>query len=330
MTLSILIVNWNSKNFVKECLASLRRACSGLHVQIIVVDGGSFDGCAEMLAESYPEVLFLQAGQNIGFGASNNLGATKATGDALLLLNPDTEVHESALTVLLEELERLPDPGVLCPKLLNTDGSLQTSCVRALPTPLNRALDSELFRRLMPNSRLWGVAEAFRAVNSVEVEAVSGACMLMHTSVFRRVGGFSPQFFMYGEDLDLCAKVRRIGLRNFHVPNALVTHHGKGSSGTQVSQFATVMMRQGGEIYMLLNHGRLTAISYRLLQALSALVRLVIALGASVAVRGARRASALASAKKWWFVFKWAVGASSIQPPVVANESSRSYSVSPV
>lgn len=323
MSLSILIVNWRSEAFVRQCLHSLRAHCADLAPQIIVVDGGSFDGCGAMIAAEFPGVDFVQSPQNVGFGRANNLGFGRVTGEALLLLNPDTEVPAGALPTLLAELERRPDAGILGPKLLNTDGSLQTSCVRALPTPLNRALDSDLFRRLLPDSRLWGVGEAFRATGPVEVEAVSGACMLLRSEVFRRVGGFSPEFFMYGEDMDLCAKVRRLGLRNVYVPTASVTHHGSGSSNTQVSQFATVMMRIAGDTYMRLNHGPLAAWRYRALQVVSALVRLGLALPAAGLLRGPRRAAARNAAHKWWCVLRWAVGASPIQPPALPPVTER-------
>lgn len=315
--LSILIVNWNSKDYLRKCLETIRTSCADLGPQIVVVDGASFDGCGEMLAAEFPGVEFVQSPDNVGFGRANNLGFERVTGEALLLLNPDTELPPGALQTLVAELERRPDAGILGPRLLNTDGSLQASCVRALPTPLNRALDSDLFRRLLPNSRLWGVAEAFRATAPVEVEAVSGACMLLRAEVFRRVGGFSPEFFMYGEDMDLCAKVRRLGLRNLHVPTATVVHHGGGSSATQVSQFATVMMRHAGHTYMRLNHGRFTAAWYRVLQFISALIRLGLVLPAGGVLRGHRRVKACAAAQKWLCVLRWALGMSSVRPPVM-------------
>ncbi|MBI1178616.1 glycosyltransferase [bacterium] len=315
MSLSILIVNWKSKDFLRQCLLSIQTACPDLDPELVVVDGGSFDGCDELLAREFPAVKFVQSPANIGFGRSNNLGFQQVTSEALLLLNPDTELRPGAVQRLLAELAARPDAGIIGPRLLNTDGSLQTSCVRALPTPLNRALDSELFRRLLPESRLWGVARAFRASDPVPVEAVSGACMLLRTETFRRVGGFSPEFFMYGEDMDLCAKVRRLGLTNVYVPDAVVVHHGSGSSNTQVSQFATVMMRVAGDTYMRLNHGPATALLYRLLQAVSALVRLCLLLPASLLLAGERRVAARVAVQKWWYVLRWSAGFSPIQPP---------------
>lgn len=310
--LSILIVNWKSKDYVRHCLRSILRECTDLDPQIVVVDGGSFDGCDEMISREFPNVEFVQGTENIGFGRSNNLGFAKVTGDFVLLLNPDTELRAGAVQALLLELERHPDAGLIGPRLLNTDGSLQTSCVQALPTPWNQALDSEFLRRWLPNSSLWGVGDAFRSTAPTRVEAISGACMMMRSGVFRQLGGFSSQFFMYAEDMDLCARMRKAGLQVIHVPRAEVVHHGGGSSRTQVSHFSTVMMRVALETYMRLNHGTAAAIFYRALQGVSALVRVTLGLPASNLADEPHRSRSRQSVKKWWFVLKWAVGISTL------------------
>lgn len=305
--LSILIVNWRSKDYLRRCLKTVRATCADLSPQIVVVDGGSFDGCAEMLAADFPEVEFVQSPENVGFGRSNNLGFSKVRGELLLLLNPDTELHPGAVSLMIQWLASNPATGIVGPRLLNTDGTLQVHCVRALPTPLNRALDSEVLRRIWPNSKLWGVGQAFQTREPVVVEAVSGACMLLRAEVFRNVGGFSPEFFMYGEDMDLCAKVRRQGLENVHVPEALVVHHGGGSTRGQVSHFSTEKMREAWATYMRLNHGMLGVLQYRLLQTLSAAVRITCLLPICIVGRTSGRRSARAGVEKWWQVLVWSV-----------------------
>jgi GT2 family glycosyltransferase len=313
--LSILIVNWRSKDYLRRCLESVHQTRGELAPQIVVVDGGSFDGCGEMLATDFREVKFVQSRENLGFGRSNNLGFSSVTGDTLLLLNPDTELRPGALNRLMAALEDCAEAGIVGPRLLNTDGSLQATCVRALPTPLNQALDSEFLQRMFPKSRLWGTHEAFHSARPVAVEAVSGACMLMRSGVFRHVGGFSPEFFMFGEDMDLCAKVRRLGLKIYHVPEADVLHHGGGSTSVQASQFNIIMMRTAGETYMRRNHGAATAVWYRLLQGFSALVRIGITLPASFVAGSQRRPAARRSAAKWWHVLRWALGFTAVLPP---------------
>ncbi len=307
--LSILIVNWRSRDYLRRCLQTVRETAPDLVGQIVVVDGGSFDGCGEMLAAEFPTVEFVQSPDNVGFGRSNNLGFARVNQPVLLLLNPDTELKPGALARMLTVLESRPDTGIVCPRLLNTDGSLQKSSVMAFPTPLNQALRSEFLMKVLPKSRLWGAGDAYAAREPVPVEAVSGACMLMRTDLFRRLGGFHPDYFMYAEDMDLCLRAHRLGLVNTHVPDAEVIHHGGGSSSTHVSQFSTIMVRVANETYMRLNHGRPTAWLYRLLQAVSALVRVACALPACALRSGPRRASARVTLSRGWYVLKWACGA---------------------
>jgi GT2 family glycosyltransferase len=306
MSLSLVIVNWNSKVFLRKCIHSVQKMSPQLLNQIVVVDSGSFDGCARILAEEFPKVQFVQSFDNLGFGESNNLGFKYVTGEYLLLLNPDTEVKPNAVEVLLEALQKHPTAGLVAPRLINTDGSLQTSCVQALPTPLNQALDADFFRRIFPKSRLWGTWDAFSSTEPVKVEAVSGACMLLRSELFRKAGGFNPEFFMYAEDMDLCAKIRRLGLDVYHVPGAKVLHHGGGSSSGSSGKLNTIMMREALETYMRINHGNGTAIVYRILQGISALFR--IGLLIPLTLKDSRKVSIRGSVWKWWYVLTWALG----------------------
>lgn len=315
-SLSIVIVNWNSKDHLRRCLETIASTCGDLEPKIIVVDGASFDGCAEMLAADFPSVIFIQCQQNIGFGRCNNLGFAEVRTGKVLLLNPDTELRTGAVARLLQVLDGTPDAGIVSPRLLNTDGSLQTSCVQSFPTPLNQALDCDFLRNRFPSSRLWGTAEAFQSVCPVEVEVLSGACMLVQSETFRKMGGFREEYFMYGEDVDFCFRARRAGLKNLFVPDAEVVHHGGCSSQRQSSGFSATMMRVAGEIYFRLNYSQRVAESYRLIQALSALCRLVLLTIPLMVAIGDRRARALASAGKWMTILKWALRN---EPPLSAR-----------
>ena len=303
MTLSIVIVNWNSKDYVRECLLSIRQTCGDLSPQVIVVDGGSFDGCAEMLASGFTEVDFIQSPDNIGFGRSNNLGFTKATGDAVLLLNPDTVLRPGAVQELLRSLEETPGAGLIGARLLNTDGTLQYSSVHPLPTPWNVAFDTDWGRR-----RWWSRKGPPAESDVREVEAVSGACMMLRSETFRRLGGFDPRYFMYAEDMDLCFRIHGSGLKVFHAPRAVVVHHGGGSSGTRFSKFSTVMIREALDFYMLSNHGRGHSLLLHSLMALSALTRLPVMLAAWCVSSGKGKVAKACSVQKWWVVLKWSLG----------------------
>lgn len=315
MNLSILIVNWNSKDYLRNCLRAVRSTCREMSLQVVVVDAGSFDGSGEMIAAEFPDVEFLQSHENLGFARSNNLGLKHVRGEFVLLLNPDTELQQGAVATLLSLLKALPDVGIVAPRLLNTDGSLQTSCVSALPTPWNEFLDSEALRHLFPRWRIWGTWDAFSTLEPVEVEAVSGACMLIWSEIFRRVGGLAPDFFMYSEDKDLCAKVRRLGFKVYHVPAAKVIHHGGGSSRSQANAFSVVMMRVAKETYMRLNRGKGSALLYRVFQGFSAVVRLCLLVPGICFLRGGRRTSTLSTVRKWWVVLRWVMGSPTVQVP---------------
>jgi hypothetical protein len=308
MTVSILIVNWNSKDLLRQCLLSIRRECADLKPQVVVVDSGSFDGCAEMLANEFPEVEFVQSDENIGFGRANNLGMSRVTGNVVWILNPDTELHAGALQILLGELERRPDAGIVHPRLLNPDLSLQSS-VHALPQPVRQALDSEILRRLLWPLSLWAPPSDFAPSDTVRVEAVSGTAMLMWTKTFRSLGGFTPAYFMYAEDMDLCFKVSRAGFGIYHVPAAEVVHHGGASAlAHQVSTFSAVMIREALCCYMVLNHGRVSPWIYRVATGLSVVFRLFLLLPGLIAIDERQRSFRRAEFAKWLAVLSWSCG----------------------
>jgi len=275
-SLSVVIVNWNSKDYLRQCLRSIEEHGEGLATQIVVVDGGSFDGCDAMLAKEFPYVEFVQAEDNIGFARSNNLGFKKVTSQYVLLLNPDTELTPNALRILLETAINRPNAGIIGPKLLNTDGSLQTSCVQAFPTPLNQMLDSNFLRRWFPKSNLWKTHAAFTSHEPVTVEALSGACMLLESSLYKSLGGFCEDYFMYAEDMDLSLQSHRAGRKNLNVPEAAVVHHGGGCSATRPSKFSVQMKCQSLYYYFKKNFSDFKAFLFRILIFISSLARLPI------------------------------------------------------
>ena len=263
MLISIVIVNWNSKDYLRKCLRSIETHASDLDYEAIVVDGASYDGCAAMLAEEFPYATFVQSEENIGFGRCNNLGVHHAKGELLLLLNPDTEIKAGSIHALLEARAGLPENAMLGARLLNTDGSLQTTSVHAAPTPLNQVLGSDFLMKQFPRSKLWGTYEAYHSETPTNVEAISGACMFLPTELFRQVGGFTPSYFMYAEDMDLCLKLRRHGTPIYHIPSSHIFHFGGQSSSNQPSEFSTIEMRKALYLYFSINFGRLTADQYK-------------------------------------------------------------------
>jgi len=311
LDLSIIIVNWNSVEYLKNCIASILAETQGIFYEIIVIDAGSFDGCGQMLRQFYPQVRFIQSKENLGFARANNAALKTAAGDCILFLNPDTELVGPVIQTLFDALKKLPNSGVLGCRLLNSDKTVQTSCIQSFPTLINQFLDSEFLRSLFPKSRLWGVAPLTRQeLIHFPVDVISGACMFARRSVLESVGAFSEDYFMYSEDVDLSYKLTRAGFENFYIPGARIIHHGGGSSSqNRVSHFSSVMLRESRWRYFKKTNGLLYALLYRLSMILLALCRLCIlsALGILRFFRITPK-SVAKSFGKWLEILKWGLG----------------------
>jgi GT2 family glycosyltransferase len=307
MVLSIIIINWNSRAFLRECLRSLAATASNLECEILVIDNASHDGSAQMVAEEFRHATFIQSESNLGFSGGNNRAAQQAKGDFLLFLNPDTVVERDALVKLVQALRRLPDAGIVGARLLNTDLTLQTSCIQSFPTVLNQVLDCDLLRGWFPLSPLWGMAALFN--NSTEptpVEGISGACLMIKRELFDRLGGFHERYFMYSEDIDLGFRIHQAGFKCYYVPGAKVVHHGGGSSQQAHGAFSSVMIRESVYRFMRLHRGRFKAACFRFAMGLSALFRLTVV----IIMRVFCRPGAIASGRvnKWLCILRWSLG----------------------
>src|SRR5262245_139301 len=209
LDLSIIIVNWHSVRFLRKCLTALYSNVAGLGFEVIVVDNASYDGCAALLESDFPSARFLQSHINLGFARANNLAARVATGRVLLFLNADTEIVGSAVQDLMNWTDSLPEAGAIGPKLLNSDGSIQTTCVQAFPSILNQCLAAEYLRARFPRWEIWGNRAVYEgSPTPLRVEGISGASLSVRRELFESLGGFSPQYFMYGEDMDFCYRAR--------------------------------------------------------------------------------------------------------------------------
>ncbi|WP_340122716.1 glycosyltransferase family 2 protein [Methylobacter svalbardensis] len=310
MDLSIIIVNWNSKDYLQKCIASILSWTTDINFEIVVIDSASFDGVDEMLKRCYPQVRFIQSDRNLGFAKANNVAFRVSTGSNILFLNPDTELIGPAINILLDYIQILPKTGAIGCKLLNADGSVQTSCIQAFPTILNQLLNSEFLRALFPKFSLWGMASLFNAKDEpAEVDVISGACLMLKRSLFEQVGLFSGDYFMYAEDLDLCYKISQAGFTNYYIPGASVTHFGGGSTEKRPSDFSVVMMRESLWRFMKKNRGNIYGLAYRASIAISAIGRLLL-LMILLPLHYFRqsRPSWNASLKKWQAILTWSLG----------------------
>jgi len=312
MDLSIIIVNWNSKEYLLKSIASVEAETNEIEFEIIVIDGGSFDGCDKALQEHFPRVLFIQSDKNLGFAKANNEAYKASTGRHLLFLNPDTEVRGHAIKALSDHLGALPDAGIVGPKLLNSDGSVQESCIRAFPTILNQILESDFLRAIFPDAGLWGMKPLHSSDNAAKkVEAVSGACLMIKKSVFERVGLFSSDYFMYSEDIDLCLKVRNAGLYTYYIPKAIVVHHGGGSSNSQSREntFSSVMELESRWRFFRKTRSMWYSGIYRVAMFIVCMVRVAVVLLVWPVCRMlGKKFSGKAVLKKWMANLRWTIG----------------------
>lgn len=310
MELSIIIVNWKSCAYLEACLDSVYRHPPQSPFEIIVIDNASFDGSGEMLADRFPSVTFVQSKVNLGFSGANNLAARQSKGQWLLFLNPDTEVHAGAIDALRRSLERDPSAACAGAKLLNSDGTIQTSCIQRFPTLLNQALDAEILQRAFPSWSLWGQKPLRdRGVLPVRVDAISGACILIRREVFDTLGGFDEGYFMYSEDVDLSFRIKKAGHSTLFVSTAVVTHHGGCSSGEQpATAFASVTMRESKRRFFEQYRGRLYAALYRFEMGLVGALRCAILLFGLMAPPATRRQTVAMSIRKWAAIVRWSVG----------------------
>jgi GT2 family glycosyltransferase len=303
MDLSIIIVNWNSVEFLKKCISSIRAETKAIKFEIVVIDSASFDGCEEMLHENFPEVIFIQSQENVGFARANNRAFEYSCGRSVLFLNPDTEIEGSAINTLYSYLQKLPKAGALGCKLLNSDRSVQTSCIQSFPTILNQVLDSEFLRLRSPKSSLWGVAPLYENKREPSVvDAISGACIMMDRNLFEKAGKFSEDYFMYTEDVDLCYKIRESGYLNYYLPEATVIHHGGGSSQEAKSNFAVVMMRESMYNFLKKTKGHCYAWCYRVSMLFIALLRLAL-----LTINRLIKPRNESSFQKWRAIMQWSL-----------------------
>lgn len=257
MELSIIIVAWNTRDILMDCLESIVRHSPSRASEIIVVDNASADGTADSVRRGFPQVLVLSNDVNRGFAAANNQGMERASGQYILLLNPDTIVHPQSLDSLCEFMDRHEDVAICGPRLLNGDGTLQQSA-RRFPT-FRGALHKYTVLRSLGIFRAhyvrWMMKD-FAHDRQMDVDQVMGSALLLRRSLLERIGIMDERFFMYYEEVDLCYRVKQAGGRVVFVPDAVITHLG-GQSSKQVPVDRYVILMESLLRYFRKHRGRL-------------------------------------------------------------------------
>lgn len=226
MDLSIIIVNWNTKGFLLQCLESVYQFVKGMELELFVVDNGSIDGSVAAARERFPETKFIENQMNLGFAKANNQALSLSKGKYILLLNPDTQVKKNAIEILVSFMNVHREAGAAGAQLLNSDGSKQNSIANfsSLATEL---LNKRLLRWLFP--------EAFPGKERdypepIEVDSVIGACMIVRRDAIEQVGLLDEDYFLFLEETDWCYRMKKANWKIYHVPQAEIYHfQGKGA-----------------------------------------------------------------------------------------------------
>jgi GT2 family glycosyltransferase len=275
--IAVIIVSWNTRELLRRCLQSVMAEATALApmatLAVWVVDNASTDGSPAMVRELFPTARLVENEGNVGFGRANNQALAQAGGDFVLLLNPDTETRPGALASLLRFMLANPAAGVVGARLLNSDGSLQTSCY---PAP---SLSRELWFLLHLDRLLaYGQYDMSRwpLDRPQQVDTLKGACWLMRRQALDQVGYFDERFFMYSEEVELCSRLRRAGWTLHWLPEAVVVHH-EGQSTAQAPTEMFLRLYQGKLLYFRKVHGRATARLYKLVLLTAAAARLLLA-----------------------------------------------------
>ncbi len=231
MKLSIVIVNYNVKHFLGQCLNSVKRGIEHLDTEVFVVDNASSDGSCDMVREMFPWVTLIASPVNLGFSKGNNLAIEKASGQYVLLLNPDTVVAEDTFDKCIEFMDGNPDAGALGVRMIDGKGNFLPESKRGLPTP------SVAFCKTFGLSKIFPKSKTFNRYHlgflpeheTNEVEILSGAFMLMRKAALDKTGLLDETFFMYGEDIDLSYRIIKAGYKNFYFAGTTIIHY-KGES----------------------------------------------------------------------------------------------------
>lgn len=226
MKVSVIIVHYQVKDLLKNCILSIQKHFQGIDYEIIVVDNNSPDSQWKNLIDEFPDINFITLEKNFGFSKANNVGVQAAKGEYVYILNPDTEIEGNYFQEILDFADQQPKFGALGLRMHNKQGDFLPESKRSVPALVNSF--EKLFTKLSNDSKTYyrnDVAES----DIAEVEVMTGANLLMKKSVYEEVGGFDERYFMYGEDIDLCYTILRAGYKNFYYGKYSILHY-KGES----------------------------------------------------------------------------------------------------
>ena len=245
MKLSIIILCWNDLKVIPNCLHSIYSGTHNTEFEVIVSDNGSTDGSIDFIRKNYPQVRLIENGRNLRFAKANNVGIRASRGEYVLILNPDTVIHDGTLDEVVRHADHQTEAAAFGCRVLNVDGSYQESAwpYRSLRGEWITALYLRSLAYLSP----WFVSDVYKGWKGEtqrSVDWVSGCFILIRADLLKRLGGFDEQFFYYYEDMDLCRRVRQAGHEILYLPGATITHLGGHSTKRRFPPIAFALDRE--------------------------------------------------------------------------------------
>jgi N-acetylglucosaminyl-diphospho-decaprenol L-rhamnosyltransferase len=250
--LSIILVSWNTRELLRNCLRSVFDNAANLSLEVFVVDNASTDGSVAMIRESFPLVRVIENKSNVGFAAANNQAFPLCSAELALLLNSDTIIVGQALKVLVDFMREHSEAGGIGPRLLHPRLKLRVLGCGYQPTLWREFTHQFGLSRLFPRSRLFRGVHLFTGVHdseALEVEWISGAALLVRAEVIKKVGGLSERWFMYAEDMEWCQRILETGWKLYSVPQGIVEHH-LSASTTQREDAALISVTAGRSYFI--------------------------------------------------------------------------------
>lgn len=276
LTISAIIVTWNGKHYVDECLSTISAQDIGTRLEVIVVDNASSDGTPEMIAQKFPGTILLRNKENQGFARANNLGMQRSTGRYVCLINSDVALPPDCLSRMWNYMEEHPEVGLLGPQMLVPAQAGVARSYMRFPSIWNclchsLGLDS-LFRRW----RLFGgiLMTDFRNDQTSEVDVLNGWFLMIRREALEEVGGLDERFFMYGEDIDWSYRFHKAGWKRVYLASAQAYHYGGASSAAAPTRFYIEMQKADIQFWKK-HHGQMKALVYRSLIFLRELIRII-------------------------------------------------------
>lgn len=275
LDVSIIVVSWNAKEFLRQCLQSIYETIHSVTYEIIVVDNDSSDGSPEMVKKEFPRVKLICTGDNFGFAKGNNIGINHSNGKYLFLINSDVEVKRGCINRMVSFMDKHPEIGLLGPKVQYPDVTLQPSC-KSFPTLWNTACYALALDAILPRSKLFSsyLMRYWRHDKVRPIDVIAGCCWMVRREAVNEVGLLDEEFFMYGEDIDWCRRFWMAGWQVVFFPYAEVIHYGGASSSNASIRFYIEMLRANIQ-YFKKYHSRHAQIVFVLILVLHQVARIM-------------------------------------------------------